>query len=130
MAMAMTMAMIFHQSHTGPEYKNGFCLIVRVNSALVLFYFLFIFHDFCFALQFSQPTRAQVDREHTFHRLLFRLFDSPLVFCVDVVVVDVVAAVVAAFVAAASALFGRFRRIFNTCPRVQFPARFAPLLTC
>lgn len=53
--------------------------------------------------------------------LLLRLLDSPFVFCV---VVDVVAVV------AAAALFGRFRRIFSTWPRVHVPARFAPLLTC
>lgn len=54
-----------------------------------------------------------------------------MAFCVDGDVADVVAAVaVAVDAAAASALFGRFRRIFNTCPRVQFPARLAPLLTC
>lgn len=58
--------------------------------------------------------------------LLCRLLDSPLVFCVsaDVMVVDVVAVVVVV------ALFGRFRRIFSTWPRVHVPARFAPLLTC
>ena len=67
----------------------------------------------------------------SFHRLLLHLLDSPLVaFCVDVDVVDVVGAVAVVDDAAASALFGRFRRIFSTCPRVQFPARFAPLLTC
>lgn len=53
--------------------------------------------------------------------LLCRLLESPLVLCVVVDVVDVVAAV---------ALFGRFRRIFSTWPRVQDPARLAPLLTC
>lgn len=65
---------------------------------------------------------------HKLHRLLCRLLDSPfLVFCCVVCggAVDVVAAVADA----ASALFGRFRRIFDTCPRVQFPARLAPLLT-
>lgn len=57
---------------------------------------------------------------------LLRLLDSPLVFCVvvDVVDDDVVAVV------AAVALFGRFRRIFSTWPRVHVPARFAPVLTC
>lgn len=66
---------------------------------------------------------------HEFHRLLCRLLDSPFVaFCVFCDVDDVVGAVAVAV--AASALFGRFRRIFNTCPRVQFPARLAPLLTC
>lgn len=103
-------------------------------GAMVLSYGVvaFCFHFFSVATFFFLHVLWVWEIVHRFHRLLCRLLDSPfVVFCVvDCDVVDVVAAVAVAVDAAASALFGRFRRIFNTWPRVQFPARLAPLLTC